>query len=156
MSLARSATLARDVLLDRPTNNEENENRHIRQDQGDIVDENVGDTVARQWLQLRDDQLSRPFYELSQGEQKLVLIASAIAKLPELLIIDEPLQGLDLRNRRLVLGLVERLCRATDVSLIYVTHHLEELVPSISHVLHLQKGRSIFNDVVTAYKPNEF
>ena len=155
MSVARSEILARDVLLGRPTNDEKNENSRIQEAQA-VVDEKVGETVALQWLQLRHDQLSRPFYELSQGEQKMVLIASAIAKLPKLLIIDEPLQGLDLRNRRLVLGLVERVCRATDVSLIYVTHHFEELVPSISHVLHLQKGRSVFNDVITAYNPIEF
>jgi len=145
MSMARSSARARDVLLglDRVVDDDVD------------VDEVVGETVAR-WLHLRDDQLSRPFAELSQGEQKMVLIGSAIAKLPKLLIIDEPLQGLDLRNRRLVLGMVERLCRATDTSLIYVTHHFEELVPSVSHVVHLKEGASVFNDVIAAYDPGEF
>lgn len=110
------------------------------------------DAVAK-WLGLDEHQLSRPFAELSQGEQKLVLIGSAIAKLPKLLIIDEPLQGLDLFHRRRVLGLIESICRSTDVSLIYVTHHLEELIPSVSHVLHLDEGKSVYNGEIEPYDP---
>jgi ABC-type molybdenum transport system ATPase subunit/photorepair protein PhrA len=105
------------------------------------------------WLGLHEQHLSRPFAELSQGEQKLVLIGSAIAKLPKLLIIDEPLQGLDLFHRRRVLGLIESICRSTDVSLIYVTHHLEELIPSVSHVLHLDEGKSVYNGEIEPYDP---
>ena len=110
------------------------------------------DTVVK-WLGLHEQDLSRPFAELSQGEQKLVLIGSAISKLPKLLIIDEPLQGLDLFHRRRVLGLVERICRSTDVVLIYVTHHLEELIPSVTHVLHLNEGKSSYNGEIELYDP---
>jgi ABC-type molybdenum transport system ATPase subunit/photorepair protein PhrA len=110
------------------------------------------DAVAK-WLGLDEHQLSRHFAELSQGEQKLVLIGSAIAKRPKLLIIDEPLQGLDLFHRRRVLGLVESICRSTDVSLIYVTHHFEELIPSITRVLHLNEGKSVYNGEIEPYDP---
>jgi len=110
--------------------------------------------VVAEWLGMDEQaKLSRPFSQLSQGEQKLILIASAIASRPELLVLDEPCQGLDLLNRHRVLGLVERLCKATDMSLIYITHHLEELVPSITHVLHLQDGTSVYNGTREAYDP---
>ncbi|KAL7530317.1 hypothetical protein ACHAXR_004502, partial [Thalassiosira sp. AJA248-18] len=85
--------------------------------------------------------LSRQFYTLSQGEQKLLLVASAIAQRPYLLVLDEPCQGLDLWNRGHLLGLVERICRMTDMSLLYVTHHEEELIPSIGHCLCLDDGK---------------
>ena len=106
--------------------------------------------TAAGWLGLLKDSslqsnnhpfLSRSFSTLSQGEQKLLLIASAIAQRPSLLVLDEPCQGLDLWNRGHVLGLVERICLATDMSLVYVTHHNEELIPSIKQRLSLEDGK---------------
>ena len=107
-------------------------------------------STAAQWLGLFDkgnDEvtnnsfLSRQFSTLSQGEQKLLLIASAIAQRPSLLVLDEPCQGLDLWNRGHILGLVEKICNNTDMSLLYVTHHEEELVPCIGHILCLDDGK---------------
>lgn len=100
--------------------------------------------------------MDRPFCRLSQGEQKLVLIAQAILKRPQLLVIDEPLQGLDAMNRCRVLGLIERICEATDVSLVYVTHHYEEVIPSVSHVLHLVDGRMAYTGVRENYNPKKY
>ena len=102
------------------------------------------------WLGLIDNQidnsvydpfLARPFSSLSQGEQKLILVASAIAQRPCLLILDEPCQGLDSWNRVRLLNLIEKICNYTDMSLLYVTHHEEELIPSISHRLCLDDGK---------------
>lgn len=118
------------------------------------ADNGAVDKVAK-WLRLDEQEhhglLTRPFAELSQGEQKLVLLASAMAKRPKLLIFDEPLQGLDLVNRRRVLGLMERICCATDTSVVYVTHHFDELIPSLTHALHLHEGRAIYNGEISAY-----
>ena len=95
------------------------------------------------WLEMpvSDGFLQGAFHQLSQGEQKMVLIAAAIASHPRLLVLDEPCQGLDWIRRQRVLGVVERLCQAagSELSLIYITHHPEEVMPSISHVLHLAK-----------------
>lgn len=87
-----------------------------------------------------------PLEELSQGQQKLALIASALALRPNIIILDEPTQGLDWVNRRRVLALFERLCQANaeDLSLIYITHYREEWIPSIDHVLHLDGGRVLY------------
>ena len=126
----------------------------------------VAETVA-QWLGLGADMRSHEFRQLSQGEQKLVLIAAALASRPSLLVLDEPCQGLDLCNRELVLGLVERLCDRVNrrgesfrhvprMSLIYITHHMEEMIPSVQRVLHLSEGRIAFSGNRSDYQPADF
>ncbi|MBQ8065017.1 MAG: ATP-binding cassette domain-containing protein [Prevotella sp.] len=69
----------------------------------------------------------RPFLQLSSGEQRLVLLARAFVKDPQLLILDEPLHGLDLWNRRLVKDVIETFCQRPGKTLIMVTHYEEEL-----------------------------
>jgi ABC-type molybdenum transport system ATPase subunit/photorepair protein PhrA len=94
-----------------------------------------------------------PFTELSQGQQKLVLFASAVATRPKVLLMDEPTQGLDWVHRCRVLSFLERLCLATDTSLVFITHYQEEWIPSISHVLHLNKGRVLYQGPKHGYNP---
>ena len=53
-----------------------------------------------------------------------------MVKSPELLILDEPCQGLDRSNRERVLALMEGIGKGTETDLIYVTHHEEELIPA--------------------------
>jgi iron complex transport system ATP-binding protein len=106
------------------------------------------------WLNI--DCLDEPFSQQSQGMQKLILFAAAIASRPSLLVLDEPCQGLDLINRRKLLGLCERLCEATDVTMVYITHHYEEVFPSISHALHLVKGKAVYNGKRQDYNSAEY
>jgi len=84
-----------------------------------------------------DDRAGRPFNSLSYGEKRLVLIARAMIKSPELLILDEPCQGLDRSNREMVLALMEELGHQPAKGMIYVTHHETEMIPCIQHVLTL-------------------
>lgn len=81
----------------------------------------------------------RSFLQMSSGEQRLVLLARAFVKDPELLILDEPLHGLDLYNRRLVKDVIETFCRRNDKTMIMVTHYKEELPACITDSLHLVK-----------------
>ena len=87
-------------------------------------------------LHLKD----RNFLQLSSGEQRLVLLARAFVKDPELLILDEPLHGLDMRNRRLVKDIIEAFCQRKDKTLIMVTHYQDELPDVIDHQLFLEKN----------------
>lgn len=82
---------------------------------------------------------SNHFYSLSYGEQRRVLLARALVFKPELLVLDEPCAGLDIPTREGFLAALETLT-STGTRLIYVTHHVEEILPSISHVLYLRKG----------------
>jgi len=132
-------------------NADRNNGQQVRKDYG--VDLDTA-TIVLKWIGLLDYTqkediakhpfLSRQFSTLSQGEQKLVLIASAVAQRPDILILDEPCQSLDIWNRGRILALVEKLCRVTDMSLLYITHHEEELIPSITHQLSLDDGKVIY------------
>ena len=79
----------------------------------------------------------RGFLKLSSGEQRLVLLARAFVKDPELLILDEPLHGLDNRNRRLVKDVIEAFCKRQNKTMIMVTHYKEELPSCIDHSIFL-------------------
>lgn len=96
---------------------------------------------CRKWLrELGVGHLAeRNFMEMSSGEQRLVLLARAFVKEPDLLILDEPLHGLDNYNRRMVKDLVDDYCQNPAVTLIYVTHYQEELPQCIDHSIYLER-----------------
>ena len=98
---------------------------------------------CRKWLGLLGvgHLAERRFMEMSSGEQRLVLLARAFVKEPELLILDEPLHGLDDENRRMVKALVDRYCQDPMKTLVYVTHYQEELPRCIDHFISLQEGQ---------------
>ncbi|WP_288477847.1 molybdate ABC transporter ATP-binding protein ModF [uncultured Pantoea sp.] len=94
--------------------------------------------LAQQWLTLlgMDDRLGdAPFHSLSWGQQRLVLIARALVKHPTLLILDEPLQGLDPINRQLVRRFVDVLIGEGRTQLLFVSHHAEDAPGCITHRL---------------------
>ncbi len=101
--------------------------------------------LADRWLACigMDGHAEGPFNRLSYGEKRLVLIARAMIKSPELLILDEPCQGLDRSNREMVLALMEEIGRQPATTMIYVTHQEKEMIPCIQHVLKL--GRDSCN-----------
>ena len=82
----------------------------------------------------------RSFLQLSSGEQRLVLLARAFVKEPALLILDEPLHGLDDCNRTLVKDIIDDYCRHDGKTLIMVSHYEEEFPTCITHRIHLEKN----------------
>lgn len=85
-------------------------------------------SLAKQWLNLLGMEKlgDAPFHGLSWGQQRLVLIARALVKHPALLILDEPLQGLDPINRQLVRRFVDVLIGEGETQLLFVSHHAED------------------------------
>lgn len=83
---------------------------------------------ALQWLERIKMQpfANAPFRSLSWGQQRLLLIVRAIVKRPPILILDEPLMGLDGINRHLVLTFIEQLIDNSQTQLLFVSHHLED------------------------------
>ncbi len=93
--------------------------------------------IAKQWIEKLNmtDKMDRPFDQISQGEQRMVLLARAMVKSPLLLILDEPCQGLDYTNRQLILSLIDSVGQRTSTNVLYVSHHAEETPACINHVL---------------------
>ena len=87
-------------------------------------------------LHLKD----KSFVQISSGEQRLVLLARAFVKDPELLILDEPLHGLDTYNRAKVKKIIEAFCSRNDKTMIMVTHYKEELPEVITDSLFLVRN----------------
>lgn len=100
---------------------------------------------ARRWMRGLGilDLANRSFGSLSDGQQRMLLLARAMVKDPPLLILDEPCQGLDGVHRHTVIEAVDHIARQTGCSLIYVTHHPEERPRCITHTLRLRKGRVV-------------
>ena len=92
------------------------------------VDQRVNDCLALLWLQ---DFRNRQPYHLSGGEKKKVAIACVLAMNPEVLILDEPMNGLDPRSERWLVAFLAKLNQAGK-TLIISTHNLE-LVQEIAH-----------------------
>ena len=89
------------------------------------------------------DLAKKNFLEMSYGEARRVLLARALVHHPDILILDEPCAGLDIPNRELFLNALDDLGQS-GTHLIFVTHRVEELVPSLTHVLYLKNG-SVFH-----------
>ena len=94
----------------------------------------------------------KPIGRLSGGEQQRLLIAQALVRRPRLLLLDEPLDSLDLPNQTSVAALVSRICHSEGVSTLLVTHDVNPVVSYLDTVVYLAAGRSItgpVEDVVT-------
>lgn len=100
--------------------------------------------ICRWWMEIFgiEKLADRNYLQLSSGEQRLVLLARSFVKDPALLILDEPMHGLDLYQRQLVKNIIEVFCKRKGKTLIMVTHYPEELPCNITHTLTLQKAKS--------------
>jgi molybdate transport system ATP-binding protein len=96
--------------------------------------------AAQRWLSFvgLPDKGGERFDRLSYGERRRVLLARCLVKNPDLLILDEPCQGLDPEMRRRFVALIEGLCSDSVPSLLYVTHHEDEIPGCIHRILRLE------------------
>jgi zinc/manganese transport system ATP-binding protein len=90
---------------------------------------------------------TRPIGELSGGEQQRLLIAAALVRRPELLILDEPLDSLDLPNQAAVAGLLARIAAEQRVAVILVAHDVNPLLSHLDRVVYLAGGRALCGTV---------
>ncbi len=103
------------------------------------VDQRIAEVIT---LVGADRYAERPVGEVSGGEQQRLLIAQALVRQPELLLLDEPLDSLDLPNQASVAGLVGRICRE-GVTVVMVAHDVNPILAYLDRVVYLAPGGAV-------------
>lgn len=85
----------------------------------------------------------RPLFQLSLGQQRLVLLARALVKNPPLLILDEPSQGMDEEQTDYFKNCIDQLCRHFGTTLLYVSHYAKDIPSCVTKYLKLENGREV-------------
>lgn len=84
----------------------------------------------------------RPYGQLSDGQRRRLLLARALVHGPEVLVLDEPTNGLDLKAKHQLLAILRDLAR-TGTTLLLVTHQIEAILPEISRCVLLREGKVV-------------
>jgi zinc/manganese transport system ATP-binding protein len=107
--------------------------RRSRRDATDRIDEVIDLVEAT-------DLADRPIGQVSGGEQQRLLIAQALVRRPQMLLLDEPLDSLDLPNQAAVAALVDRICRQEHVTVLLVAHDVNPILSYLDRVIYLGRG----------------
>ncbi len=97
--------------------------------------------------------VNQPFSTLSSGERQRVLLARSLMADPSVLLLDEPTAGLDFVGREQLIASLDALAEASVPATALVTHHMEDIPPSTTHVLAIADGKALasgpINDILT-------
>lgn len=109
------------------------------------VDQSIsGEDVIRAKKYLKEfrliDKVNHPYCYLSKGQQQTVLVIRALMSNPKILLLDESCSGLDVYARDYLLNVIDQIGRKTEMTLVYVTHYPEEILPIFKHILLLKKS----------------
>jgi len=124
----------------RPTRHRQARHRQARQRLAEVIDL-VGGGYAR-----------RPIGQCSGGEQRL-LIAQALIRRPELLLLDEPLDSLDVPSQAGVSALIQDICHTRQVAVLMVAHDVNPILAYLDQVIYLARGGAVMghpDEVITA------
>ena len=99
---------------------------------------------------LPDDLFYQSPFELSGGQKRRVAIAGVLAMKPEVLILDEPTAGLDPKGRTEILEQISELRRETGITILLVSHSMEDVAEYVDRILVMNKGKLVYDD-----KPRE-
>jgi zinc/manganese transport system ATP-binding protein len=94
----------------------------------------------------------RPVGDLSGGEQQRLVIAQALVRRPEILLLDEPLDNLDLANQGAVASLLQSVCRERGVTVVMVAHDVNPILRYLDQVVYVAGGKAVAGaprDVIT-------
>ena len=101
-----------------------------------------------------------PYDLLSKGQQQKILLARSFMTKPELLILDEPCTGLDIISRGFLLNTLQDIASLKMGSILYITHHTDEILPFFTHALLMKNGeiysQGKIEEVFTEYNLSEF
>jgi len=92
----------------------------------------------------------RKLHSLSKGQKRLMEFALVLSYRPQLLVMDEPFNGLDAVNRILLMDFIKKLRLERDITILYTTHVLEEVEKIADRIVIMRNGMNIFNSTVDA------
>jgi energy-coupling factor transport system ATP-binding protein len=95
---------------------------------------------AIRFVGLKPDILEKSPFSLSGGQKRRVAIAGVIAMMPDVLILDEPTAGLDPRGRADIINHVKAYNKSTGLSVVLVTHNMEDIAQTVDRIIVLKKG----------------
>ena len=94
-------------------------------------------------------------FELSGGQKRRVAIAGVLAMEPDILVLDEPTAGLDPKGRDEILGQISHLQKETGISVVLVSHSMEDVANYVERIIVMNKGKVMFDDVPHREKTQE-
>ena len=93
-----------------------------------------------------DDYFYQSPFDLSGGQKRRVAIAGVLAMKPEILILDEPTAGLDPKGREDILNLVKKLHDEVGITIILVSHSMDDVADYVDRIIVMNKGKVAFDD----------
>ena len=96
---------------------------------------------------LPDELFYQSPFELSGGQKRRVAIAGVLAMKPEVLVLDEPTAGLDPKGRDEILNQIKKLQTETGMTIILVSHSMEDVAEYVDRIIVMNKGSVMFDDV---------
>ena len=96
---------------------------------------------------VKEEQFYQSPFDLSGGQKRRVAIAGVLAMKPEVLILDEPTAGLDPKGRDEILGQIKKLQKETGITVILVSHSMEDVAEYVDRIIVMNKGEVMFDDV---------
>lgn len=96
---------------------------------------------------VKEEQFYVSPFDLSGGQKRRVAIAGVLAMEPEILVLDEPTAGLDPKGRDEILGQIKKLQKETGITVLLVSHSMEDVAEYVDRILVMNKGQLIFDDV---------
>ena len=95
---------------------------------------------------LPDEYFYQSPFELSGGQKRRVAIAGVMAMKPKVLILDEPTAGLDPKGREEILDMIKKLQKETGLTVILVSHSMDDVAEYVDRIIVMNKGRVMYDD----------
>lgn len=103
--------------------------------------------AALKQVGLADEYFYQSPFDLSGGQKRRVAIAGVLAMKPEILILDEPTAGLDPKGRDEILDQIARLKEVTGITVILVSHSMEDVAKYVERIIVMNRGSVLYDDV---------
>ncbi len=102
--------------------------------------------AALKQVGLEDEFFYQSPFDLSGGQKRRVAIAGVLAMKPDILVLDEPTAGLDPKGRDEILDQVAKLKRETGITVILVSHSMEDVAKYVDRIIVMNKGSVMYDD----------